>query len=251
MDTLHIAPNAGLAASTRAAHRSADGTSSDVLAFLDDLSCGGIDPSSAARRTWWATLPGDFGRRYLHEQDGTDLGGLWDRLDTAGNDARLVVWVGRLAAGELAFLHFFADRIGSRPFRVIAPGEADGPPAPRVALPPARIGPMLGTERPITDTEPRHLVERWLTLRAENAPLRVLTAAGLVSTPSTTSTPPCWTTPRPHRPLWGRSSPQPWPPSRFRCPITFCNNGSSHSSAPVPWRPTTTRPLRDRAGCHE
>ncbi|WP_181724211.1 DUF3658 domain-containing protein [Nocardia gipuzkoensis] len=182
MATLHIAPNvaAGAGIRTALADASSEGT---VLVNNEDFSCGPIDPAALGQRE--------------------SVGELSAHLATAP-DAQVIVWVGRGSAQELSFYLYFAARFGERPWSVVdvtglrlpvtarngderaaaaVPEEADTiKPARSVAeLNPGQIRLLLSSARPVSTSEREELADRWHFLQAENAPLRVVTDAGLSS----------------------------------------------------------------------
>src|SRR5580692_6277168 len=94
MKTLHIAPGDSAGGSLAQAIRDA-GRDEEVLSFLDDLSCGPINPDDpAVRAAWWSRF---------HEPSEVEahLRRFWERVMTTSD--RLVVWLGRHSARELAF----------------------------------------------------------------------------------------------------------------------------------------------------
>jgi hypothetical protein len=187
MRTLHIAPGDSAAGTLRQAIQIA-GQNDEVLAFRDDLSCGPVasnDPS--ARAAWWVQL-----YEWLEMEEA--LRTFWDRVDAT--EDRLVVWFGRHSARELAFLLAWADRLGARPYYVVdvtgqrlSFSRRDGSnsmtkPAQAVSIVPANaLRTLLGTERQVTVQESAESRQLWERLRADNAPFRVVTPAGLISAP--------------------------------------------------------------------
>jgi hypothetical protein len=186
MKTLHIAPGQSAGGSLIRAIQDA-GRDEEVLSFFDDLSCGPIQSDEpSARDAWWSQF-GDteaFAARY---------GEFWRRV-TATND-RLILWFARRAAGELSFFLSWTDRLGERPYLIVdATGQRleskapDGSvkwfgPAQAVShIPAYALRTLLGTERPITAAERNDGQQRWQQLRKENAPFRIVTEEGLVST---------------------------------------------------------------------
>src|SRR5882672_7331415 len=106
MKTLHIAPGHSAAGSLRQAMRDA-GRDERVLLSPDDLSCGPIDPDDpSARAAWWATF-------YEAPEFEAEFTAFWDSVATTPD--RLVVWLGRHSAHELAFFLALADRLCDRP----------------------------------------------------------------------------------------------------------------------------------------
>ena len=188
MKTLHIAPGHSAGGSLRQAIRAA-GRHDEVLAFRDDLSCGPIDTDDLAQRVaWWTRFHSDW------EIEAAPLNAFWERVATT--DDRLVVWFGRHSALELAFFLTWADRLGERPYSIIdvtglrlPSNRPDGSvalssPMPAVSImPPYQLASLLGSERQFTAQEAAEARLQWRRLRAENAPFRVVTPAGLASAP--------------------------------------------------------------------
>jgi hypothetical protein len=187
MKTLHIAPGDSAGGSLLQAIRDA-GRDDEVLRFRDDLSCGPIDPyEPEVRAVWWAA--------YCY--DASEVGAahrtFWDRV--AATDDRLVVWFSQHSARELAFFLAWADQLGERTYDIIdVTGrrlpfrERDG----SVALSrPIRsvsmvssyaLESLLGKEQPVTAQERDKNSRHWRRLQSENAPFRIATETGLVST---------------------------------------------------------------------
>lgn len=188
MKTLHIAPGDSAGGSLARAISDA-GQADEVLSFLDDLSCGPIASNEpSARATWWSRF---------HERPEVDaaIAEFWQRV--SATDDRLVVWFGRHSASELAFFLAWTDRLGRRPYQIIdVTGQRlrykarNGSPVlsrPVQAvsiMPPNALCLLLGTEQPITAVERNESAQRWRQLQNENAPFRVVTAAGLASAPA-------------------------------------------------------------------
>ncbi len=187
MGTLHIAPGDSAAGSLRQALRDA-GSGDEVLAFLDDLSCGPVDSDDPRlRASWWAPF---------HEGVAAEAGVRAFWADVASADGRLVVWFGRHYARELAFFHAWTDRLGERSYDIIDVtgmtypySRPDGSPAlSRPAQGVSIISPpglrlLLGTERPIAPGERDEYRRHWRLLKEENAPFRIATETGLASAP--------------------------------------------------------------------
>jgi hypothetical protein len=185
--TLHIAPGDSAGGSLLRALRD-DGCDDKVLRFLDDLGCGPIATGKPSERAeWWAPFYGD-------RQIEAELKSFWDRI--AATSDRLVVWFGRHRASELAFSLAWADRLGDRPydiidvtgprFQVTRPDGSSGmgEPVQSVGLiRPENLRSQFGSERPATDAYREECRRTWRRLQAENAPFRIVTAAGLVSAP--------------------------------------------------------------------
>jgi len=187
MKTLHIAPGDSAGGSLIRAIRDA-GRDDEVLPFRDDLSCGPIDSDDpSARTSWWSQF---YDEPELLEDS---LRSFWSRA--TGFEGRLVLWFGRHSARELAFSLAWADRIGERPYEIVdvsglrlpirhrEGGPVLGRPAQAVSIVPSiGLRSLLGTERSITAQGQEESASEWRRLRSENAPFRIVTEAGLVST---------------------------------------------------------------------
>jgi hypothetical protein len=170
MKVMHVAPDDSAGGSLKVALRIA-GHHQEVLSFNDDLSCGPIAWGTARERAaWWSHVHAP-----LQEED---LMTFWHRVETA--DERLVVWFGRHSASELAFFLALADRLGDRAYDVVEIGQPDG----AVDLVPSYLLPaLIETARPISAQEAADAGQLWQRLRAQNAPFRIVTSAGLASAP--------------------------------------------------------------------
>ena len=165
------------------------GLDDEVLRFVDDLSCGPIDPHTpAARAAWWSSW-------HDSEEVAATETRFWDRVTKS--DQQLIVWFGRDSAQELAFFLAWVDRLGDRPFGVIdvtgkqwpytrKDGTADmSRPAQAVGIiQPWNLQTLLGSERPLSPAAKEEAQAQWQRLRRENAHFRVVTPAGLVSAPA-------------------------------------------------------------------
>ncbi len=176
---LHIAPGLSAGSELRQALRGA-GRSDEVLASCDDLSCGPIDPDSpSVRLDWW--------RQFRSCADHDDymavfgqIPAFWDRVTST--DEHLVVWFGRHAATELAFFSAWAEKLGDRPYDIVDVTEREKLAVVSIVNE-QRLSTMLGSEQPVTPTERDKARRQWRRLKAENAPFRVVSEAGLVSAP--------------------------------------------------------------------
>jgi Protein of unknown function len=136
---------------------------------------------------WWTRYYGDD-----WETEMAPLKAFWDRVATT--DDRLVVWIGRHSALELAFFLAWADRLKERPYNIIdvtglrlpskRPDGSQALSEPTAAvshMPPYQLRSLFGSEQQVTAQEAAEARRQWRQLRAENAPFRVVTPAGLVS----------------------------------------------------------------------
>jgi Protein of unknown function/Domain of unknown function (DUF1835) len=185
MKTLHIAPGDSAGGSLIQAIRDA-GQDDEVLRFLDDLSCGPIDPDQpSTRAAWWD-------RFYDASEVAAHLAEFWERVATT--DDRLVVWFGRHSACELAFFLAWVERLGERPYQIIDVtgrrlpfSRRDGSialsrPVQSVSIvQPDALRSLLGQECPIMARDRDESTQRWRRLRSENGPFRIVTETGLAS----------------------------------------------------------------------
>jgi hypothetical protein len=185
MKTLHLAPGHSAGGSLRQAIHNA-GLEDDVLSFPDDLSCGPIDQDEpSARQAWWSQFHDAFDLT-------AKLGQFWETVNTT--DHRLVLWFGRHSASELAFFLAATDRLAERSYDIVDVNgrrlsfrRRDGSSAalaPQCVgiTPPDALRSQIGSEQPITDVQRETYRQHWRRLKAENAPFRVVTEAGLRST---------------------------------------------------------------------
>ena len=186
MSTLHFAPNDSAGGDLRVAVRAA-GRDDEVVAFLDDLGCGPIaSDDTSARAAWWAQFCSRAaGARATFTR-------FWDRA--ASFKGRILVWFSRHSASELAFFLAWTDRLRERPYDIVDVTGRElslqGPNRTVVSrslasvsiIPSYALQPLLGTERPITAGERDRSCGSWRRLCSENAPFRIVTEAGLVST---------------------------------------------------------------------
>lgn len=172
MKVLHVAPGDSAGGGLKEALRLARHRQ-EVLSFNDDLSCGPIAwGTSHERAAWWSHVHAPIAE--------DDLEAFWHRIDTAGE--RLVVWFGRHSASELAFFLALADRLGDRPYDIVDVTVSQ--PAGAVAMVPThRLVSLLESARPISPQEAVDAGQLWQHLRAQNAPFRIVTSAGLASAP--------------------------------------------------------------------
>lgn len=171
MKKLHVTPGDSSGGTLAEALRQAN-RAQRVLRFPDDLSTGPIDTlDHASRGAWWAPLfePIEMAEAFAQ---------FWNDLESSSD--HLVVWFGRHRASELSFYLALADKLGDRPYDIVDVTEATGYLAVANA---DQLEGKLGRERPIAAEERRDARTQWQRLRAENAPFRVVTPAGLASAP--------------------------------------------------------------------
>jgi hypothetical protein len=180
MKTLHIAPGDSAAGSLLHAIRDVD-LDDEVLRFPEDLSCGPIESDTPSARAVWCA------QFYEAEEVEARLRKFWDRVTNA--DDHLVVWFSRLSASELSFFLALADRLGERAYDIMDVTDRRLPrglPIGSIQLvsimQPDNLRSLLGKERPVTAQERDKNSRQWRQLQIENAPFRIVTEIGLVST---------------------------------------------------------------------
>lgn len=185
MSNLHIAPSDSAGGSLAHALREA-GQDFEVLRFRDDLSCGPIYPlDPGTRAAWWSQW-----------YDGIEvemaLNQFRDRIAAAHD--RLIIWFSRHSASEFCFFLALITWLGERPAHVIDVTGRQVPSKKRdgstIIYQPISVSTMqadtlkslLDREVLLAAHERREAEALWQHLQAENAPFRVVTEAGLVST---------------------------------------------------------------------
>ncbi len=150
------------------------GLDDSVLAMPDDLSCGPIAGGDITERVeWWSPL-------YEPAEVEARLTEFWDRIDTAPE--RIVLWLSRDSAAELAFFHACAERLADREW--FAQDVTGRTRTPRVShMQPETLTSLFGEERAPSLDERVDAIEHWRRLRSENAPFRVAPDGELVSAP--------------------------------------------------------------------
>jgi len=196
-DRLHIAFSDS-AADTIGKALARLGQSELVLALPEDLACGPLEPSDPRSRAAWPAAVA-FNDEEIEEVLEHRIEEFWQAA--LAKDARPIVWTSRRVAREDAGFLEFAWRFGDRPYDVIdltdlmievrPPGG--GPPKLCPAISPSMLcadhiieNHILDRARPPRQEEREAWRGVWQRLRAENAPLRVLTPdLDMVSAPIT------------------------------------------------------------------
>jgi hypothetical protein len=164
----------------------------ETIAFLeDDYSIGPINPGHAEQRAEWE-------RAELDESDprsiSAEVTDFWESVSAW--PSKLVAWMSSRSVRELCGLHALLSRLPDAKLDVIDVANVDFRPdnAPqydeRQAFAIVRADRIVEhslTEfaKPFSDVERMSSLKIWNQLRTENAPLRVLTGAGLSSAPIT------------------------------------------------------------------
>jgi Domain of unknown function (DUF1835)/Protein of unknown function len=188
--TLHIVFNPSAAGSLRDALRQA-GRDERVVSLFDSLSFGPINPPDPElRRTW---VEEELGYTAWEEVVG-EATSFWPEALSISN--RRIAWLSRRSAQEYAGFLEWLWRLGKEPIEVIdltdvmVAGSKNGPNTPHLAislgiLPPYQIleNDLLDRREELTSILRAQYRELWGRLRAENAPLRVLSRGELVSAP--------------------------------------------------------------------
>jgi len=184
---LHITFNMSIAGSVRQALRMA-GREGRVVGFSDDLSFGPIGVSPAARAGW---IAGVVGFDFAEIADEAEK--FW--REAVSPDVETIAWVCREDAGEYCGFLEFLSRIGDAPISVIDAtgievtnwrGEKFRPRSLDIVNPAQMLeAGLLDGARTAEPAAIKRYRRVWDALKAENAPLRIVTATGLASAPLT------------------------------------------------------------------
>ena len=189
--TLHIVFNPSAATGLREALRQA-GRDERVVSLFDSLSFGPINPPDAESRRRW--VRNELGYTNWAEVVG-EATSFWPDALSAGN--RRIAWLSRRSAQEYAGFLEWLWRLGEEPIEVIdltdvvVAGNNQGTDnQPHFAmslgmLPPHKIlkDNLLDRVEKLTPALRGRYRELWGRLRAENAPLRILSGGEFVSAP--------------------------------------------------------------------
>jgi hypothetical protein len=186
---LHVVFNMSAAASLRQALAQL-GRDERVIGFPDDLSFGPIDPPSTALRAAWAEQ--ELG--ITEWGDGAAENAFW--ADVMSRASLPVAWVSRRCTGEYSGFLEFLQRIGDAPFRVVDLTDVlfarsgGQPPSPAFAfgiVTPRQMieAGLIEQQKDLAAAELDAYHSKWRHLKAENAPLRIVSSLGLVSAPIT------------------------------------------------------------------
>lgn len=160
-----------------------------VIWFPDDLGLGPIDPPDPVAREKWVRQ--EFGSLYLRGWPVGRAESFW--RSALSTRRRRVVWVCRHVVWDYAGFLEFSRRAGDSAYDVVdimtaAHPDDDGGNRRLFALhlgdlyrEPAAVLGLLAKARPLAEAEADLYRASWDRLRAENAPLRVLTESGLHS----------------------------------------------------------------------
>jgi hypothetical protein len=163
------------------------GLSEEVAILGDDYSMGPIDPGDADQRAAWE-------REELGEDDpiaiSDDVAAFWERVSTW--PGKLVAWMSSHSVVELCGLHELVWRLPTANIDVIDVSNVDFRSGnasrydARQAFAIVRDDyivelSLIDSAKSLSDVERASYRRAWNRLRAENAPLRVLTETGLVS----------------------------------------------------------------------
>jgi hypothetical protein len=189
---LHVAFGNSAASALRSALRAA-GRRDAVISFDDDLSWGPIGSMTAEERGAWAALrPMPMVRPSLSIAAADRF---WQRLLTKKRTP--ILYFSRRAVREFTGFLECMRRLGEHPFRVVDL-TGDGPLRPCAGIPqslsiyiglsemqPAEAARYLDCDTELATAARDQYCRTWDTLRAENAPLRVLGEEGVQSAPIT------------------------------------------------------------------
>ncbi len=192
--TLHVVFGESAGGSLRQALRSMR-RNDRVVALVDDLSFGPINPVEPRARVAWATQELGF------ETDAATVA----RMESSWSEAlapagRRIAWMSRRSGCDFAGFLEWLWRLGDGPCEIVDLTDirfpercAEGPAGylglviSLGTLNPDRIAAMglLDRAAPLAPAARAHYRDIWRGLRAENAPLRVVSGAGLGSAPIT------------------------------------------------------------------
>lgn len=184
----HIVFNTSGAASLRQALQSA-GRTDDVVALMDDLSFGPIEPLDPSLRANWV---GEM----LGWDDWEEVAARPFWREALSPDHRKIVWTSRRSSMEFSGFLAWLSRLGAARFEIVDLTETkvsrrveQGPPLPPHQvisigmLTPDQIchEELFNRGRELALIEREQYVGLWTTLRAENAALRIIKDGTLVS----------------------------------------------------------------------
>jgi hypothetical protein len=171
---LHVTFDSTSADSIREALAACGRGDEEIVFSLDGFNFGPIEPDDAHTRSRW--LDTELGP-FDHDQYAT-VAPSSEPVLQASLAARQapIVWLSRSDAHSVAGFLWWLSHIGKQDVLLI---EASAFPL----VPPAEIPAFFGKERALPDAERAEHIARWGRLKAENAPLRILTEDGLVSAP--------------------------------------------------------------------
>jgi hypothetical protein len=169
------------------------GRADQVIASVDDLSFGPIDPPDSSLRAKWV-------ENELGQADWRDIAAQSARSwnEALFPDSRKVAWLTRRTATEYAGFLEWLWRMDDAPCEVVDLTDVTvsyrpehGPPwPPQLAMSIAMLHPdiirsdtLWELAEPLEVTERRRYRELWQQLRSENAPLRIIEDGKLVSAP--------------------------------------------------------------------
>ena len=183
---LHVVFGMSAAASLRQALHQVD-RHERVIGLSDDLSCGPINPVTPELRRHW--LQEGIG----YEDDGSSADVFW--TEATRPDVFPIAWVSRRCAIEYANFLEFVWRLKGAPCRVVdltdvmflwRDGQRKAAQAFGVVTPKQMIeAGLLDRQSALSNVDRDAYELTWRRLKEENAALRIVTAAGLVSVPIT------------------------------------------------------------------
>jgi hypothetical protein len=186
----HVVFNPSAAGGLRDALRQA-GREERVISLFDCLSFGPINPPDPRLRIQWVEK--ELGNTGWEEVVGKETSFWSEALSVSG---RKIVWLSRRSTQEYAGFLEWLWRVGEQPIEVVdltdvvVAGSKNGPTEPRLAISLALLSPrtilesdLLDRAEILTSALCARYRELWGRLRAENAPLRVLSEGELVSAP--------------------------------------------------------------------
>lgn len=185
---LHVVFNSSAAGTLRAAFGKS-GRDERVIGLPDSLSFGPIDPPDPALRTAWVEEKLGFSG---WDEVGGQATSFWS--EALSRNHRRIVWFTRRSTQEYAGFLEFLWRLGQEPLEVIDLTDTmvrrGGTTEPQLAVSLALLPPEVISDNNLWDLAEdltpgsRDVYrERWARLKADNAPLRILSDGELISAP--------------------------------------------------------------------
>jgi hypothetical protein len=211
-DTLHVVFCRGDLEALKEALQ-ACGRNDTIVCHDDDLGIGPIDPPDYLRRIDWIAEALDFegwpatpeepfpsreDRFHYHPWCARPAGEAAFWTATLGHEGRIVLWLTRRSARNVAGVMEWLRRAGDKPCEIVDFTDVLATPQPddrkpRYALGLAALFPeefrvleLLAEARPLDDELRLAWTSRWAHLRRENAPFRIIGPDGAQSAPITT-----------------------------------------------------------------
>ena len=186
LSRLHIAFNCSIASSIRQVIKALD-MKDDVIGLSDDLSFGPINTSKYYERLRW--MEDTTGFEWLDIIRDTEA--FWREAEARA--ASSVIWINLYNSSEYCGFLEFIERTGGAGSKLLDTTGIEFRTQTNHSYIPRSLGivtpeqmlkaRLLERTRPLGADEAKHFRHLWTVLKAENAPLRIVTSEGLVSAP--------------------------------------------------------------------